>query len=368
VPDLAPRVRDLATATATSAPTPYDRALAVERLLRALPVAAQPALVPLDRETVEQVLFEARGGSAEQLSTAMVVLLRAQGIPARLESGYVAGRYSSEAGAFVVTERDAHAWPEVYFNGVGWVPFEPAGNRPAIERLETGPAPEDACAGTVVAAYFDPTSNDPGRGMGSFPDELDPCGLGAAWGDAADPAATAVSGSATAEPVAAGKRGPAGKLAAPAALGSLALAGAGAAGYSVLATRRARRRAPADRVRRTYGRLLLWSAVAGLKRRPAETPLEYAARLERTQAACAAPAGAGAAGGPLSTLGRTLARRLVAPPEGEAVAIAGAYVRACYGQHRVSEADAARVEADWIRLRRRLPLLSFAPRSSAGAG
>jgi hypothetical protein len=55
----------------------------------------------------------------------------------------------------------------------------------------------------------------------------------------------------------------------------------------------------------------------------------------------------------------------VAPPRGEAVAIAGAYVRACYGRDAVSEADAARVEADWQRLRRRLPLLSLAPK---GAG
>ena len=369
VPDLAQRVRDLATATATSAPTPYDRTLAVERMLRALPVAAQPVLVPLDKETVEQVLFEAHSGSAEQLSTAMIVLLRAQGIPARLTSGYVAGRYNSEAGAVVVTERDAHAWPEVYFNGIGWVPFEPAGNRPAIERPETGPAPEDACAGTVVAAYFDPTASDPGLGLGSLPGELDPCGLGAGWGAEANPAATAAGGSATAESVASAKRGPAGKLAAPAALGTLALAGAGVAGYSVLATQRARRRAPADRVRRTYGRLLRWSTVAGLKRRPAETPLEYAARLERVQGACAAPAGAGAAGGgPLDALGQRLARRLVSPPAGEAVAIAGAYVRACYGQHQVSEADAERVEADWTRLRRQLPLLSLASRRPARFG
>jgi hypothetical protein len=120
-------------------------------------------------------------------------------------------------------------------------------------------------------------------------------------------------------------------------------------------------------VRRAYGRLLLWSTVAGLKRRPAETPLEYAARLDRARDACRASERAGGGqGGPLTPLRRRLARRLVAPPAGEAVAIAGAYVRACYGRDAVSEADAARVEADWHRLRRQLPLLSLASRYAAG--
>jgi hypothetical protein len=149
------------------------------------------------------------------------------------------------------------------------------------------------------------------------------------------------------------------------AFASLALAGAGATGYNILSARRARRRPPAERVRRTYGRLLVWSTAAGFKRRPAETPLEYAARLERAQDACADPSQtASQGGGRLGPIGQLLAQRLIAPPAGEAVAIAGAYVRACYGRDALSEAEAERVEADWSRLRRQIPLLSLAPRSA----
>jgi hypothetical protein len=69
----------------------------------------------------------------------MVVLARAAGLPARLVTGYAAGAYDEAAERYVVTEAEAHAWPEVYFPGYGWIEFEPTAGRPAVERPVTAP-------------------------------------------------------------------------------------------------------------------------------------------------------------------------------------------------------------------------------------
>jgi hypothetical protein len=64
----------------------------------------------------------------------MVVLARAAGIPARYAVGYLAEFYDETEGVYIVTADQAHAWPEIYFPGYGWVAFEPTGGRPAIDR------------------------------------------------------------------------------------------------------------------------------------------------------------------------------------------------------------------------------------------
>jgi hypothetical protein len=78
----------------------------------------------------------------------MVVLARAAGLPARLVTGFVGGAYDEGHDRYQVTADLAHAWPEVYFSGYGWIPFEPTGGRPSIERpaqtdpmTEPGPEP-----------------------------------------------------------------------------------------------------------------------------------------------------------------------------------------------------------------------------------
>ena len=55
----------------------------------------------------------------------MVVLARLNGIPARLAVGYTMGQFDPQRGDYRVTELNAHSWPELYFPGHGWIPFEP---------------------------------------------------------------------------------------------------------------------------------------------------------------------------------------------------------------------------------------------------
>ncbi|HEX2091736.1 MAG TPA: transglutaminaseTgpA domain-containing protein [Longimicrobiaceae bacterium] len=125
LPPLSPRVRRLADSLVAGHPTRYDQTRAVERWLREefrytleLPRSAEEA-------RLESFLFRRRAGHCEYFSSAMVVLLRAAGIPARNVNGFLGGEWNEFGRYLVVTGNDAHSWVEVWFPGVGWVPFDP---------------------------------------------------------------------------------------------------------------------------------------------------------------------------------------------------------------------------------------------------
>ncbi len=135
LPDSTPRrVRTLARDLTATQPTPYDRAIAIESYLREFPYTLDvPAPSGLS-DIADYFLFELQKGYCDYYATAMVVLARAAGIPARMVVGYANGRYDLGNGRYVVTEADAHAWVEVYFPGYGWIEFEPTGGIAAITR------------------------------------------------------------------------------------------------------------------------------------------------------------------------------------------------------------------------------------------
>ena len=122
VPD---RVRALARDLTATAATPYDRARAIENYLRQFPYTLDVGKPPGDRDVVEYFLFDLQSGYCDYYASAMVVLARAAGLPARLAVGYASGTYDADEARYVVTEANAHAWPEVYFPAYGWVRFEP---------------------------------------------------------------------------------------------------------------------------------------------------------------------------------------------------------------------------------------------------
>ncbi len=119
--------------TATEA-TPYDRAVAIESYLRKIPYDLDVSIGPAGADIVDYFLFRLKRGYCDYYATAMVVLTRAAGIPARYVTGYIGETYDEGEGAFIITADQAHAWAEVYFPGLGWVPFEPTGGRTAMER------------------------------------------------------------------------------------------------------------------------------------------------------------------------------------------------------------------------------------------
>jgi len=97
-------------------------------------------------------LFEDRAGYCQQFSGSMALLLRMSGIPARVVSGFSPGAADGDdAEVFTVRDIDAHSWVEVYFNGIGWVTFDPTpGDSPATSQfvsINAGPAPGDIPVG-----------------------------------------------------------------------------------------------------------------------------------------------------------------------------------------------------------------------------
>ncbi|MDQ3606159.1 MAG: transglutaminaseTgpA domain-containing protein [Gemmatimonadota bacterium] len=131
LPRLDPRVARLADSLTRAQTTRYDRARAVERYLRS-EFGYTLDLPATRRETsLEHFLFVRREGHCEYFSTAMVVLLRTLGIPARNVNGFLGGEWNESARYLAVTQNDAHSWVEVWFPQVGWVPFDPT---PAADR------------------------------------------------------------------------------------------------------------------------------------------------------------------------------------------------------------------------------------------
>jgi len=76
-------------------------------------------------DAVDEFLFERRRGFCEHIASAMAILLRAVGVPTRFVTGFGPGERNPLTGYFEVRESDAHAWVEVRYPGVGWVPYDP---------------------------------------------------------------------------------------------------------------------------------------------------------------------------------------------------------------------------------------------------
>ena len=133
-PDLPDRVRTLAEETVAGLDNAYDKASAIEAYLRTIPYN-DSIEAPLEgRDGVDYFLFDVREGYCDYYASAMAVMARAVGIPARVANGYTQGEYQADRGTFLVRERNAHAWAEVYFPRYGWVEFEPTASEPVIIR------------------------------------------------------------------------------------------------------------------------------------------------------------------------------------------------------------------------------------------
>jgi len=142
LPDSVPdRVLALARDLTVTELTPYDWALAIEDYLRSFPYTLDLPGPPVDWDIADYFLFDLQQGYCDYYATAMVVLARAVGLPARLVTGYVSGVYDEAEARYVVTEDHAHSWVEICFPGYGWIEFEPTAGRPAIER-PAGTLPE----------------------------------------------------------------------------------------------------------------------------------------------------------------------------------------------------------------------------------
>ncbi len=93
--------------------------------MREFPYTLDVPVPPADKDVVAYFLFDLQEGYCDYFATAMAVLARSAGLPARVVGGYATGAYHEEEHLFTVTAAEAHTWVEIYFFGIGWVEFEP---------------------------------------------------------------------------------------------------------------------------------------------------------------------------------------------------------------------------------------------------
>ncbi len=189
--EITPRMRDLARQIAAGHETPYEIVEAVTSYLRNnIAYTKTIPQVPQGREQLDWFLFDLRQGFCNFYASSEVMMLRSLGIPARLSVGYLSGerqggQESNIPGArtvsFVVRQRDSHAWPEVYFPGIGWIEFEPTASERAIVRpLGTNTDPAQSVRETPViddAAELLPT-DEPTPTPATSGNNLPPSGAG----------------------------------------------------------------------------------------------------------------------------------------------------------------------------------------------
>jgi transglutaminase-like putative cysteine protease len=320
------RVRELAERITAGASTPSAKAAALERRLRADFTYDESAPTGGSVEALDHFLFTSRRGFCEQFAGAFAAMARAVGLPARVAVGFTPGDYDAASGAWRVTTREAHAWPEVFLDGSGWTAFEPTPGR-------TLPDP-DARVEADIAVQRVAAAGPPVIGGGqSALARVDPgggAGLDAGPGGRPGGLAGAVSSNRT--------------------LWWLVAAVLGLLGVPPAA--KARRRTLRRRARADSAVLAAWAealdrlAEAGLDRRGAETPLEFARRVGVAHPGVAPP---------MRRLAALVNTAAYGPPD------TGNAAEAWSASDRVAQALDAH-DPGWIRWRRRLDPRSLRPR------
>jgi hypothetical protein len=139
-PALPSRVKDLAENITQTALTPYEKAKSLKDYLARFPYSLTINTPEAGVDGVDYFLFTQKSGYCTYFASAMTVMLRAAGIPARLVTGFLSVEYDKVSHLSVLRDKDYHAWTEIYFPGYGWITF-------------------DATPGSVISAADQSSSN-----------------------------------------------------------------------------------------------------------------------------------------------------------------------------------------------------------------
>jgi hypothetical protein len=155
--NFSPRIAELARQVAGEEATAYDQAVAITQYLRrTITYSETVPEPPRNQDPIEWFLFDLRSGFCNYYASAEVLMLRSLGVPARMVVGYAEGTWDPETENYVVLGKDSHAWPEVYFSGLGWVAFEPTVSQP-LTSFPLGERPDSANAASPGPANAEPT-------------------------------------------------------------------------------------------------------------------------------------------------------------------------------------------------------------------
>ena len=132
------RIRDLAGSIAAREDDPYSKAKKIERYLQVNYSYTLDIKGMESRNPVEDFLFSSREGHCEYFASAMALMLRMEGVPARVATGFIVDEKNPAGDYYVVRSQDAHAWVEAYMGGM-WLEFDPtprarraAGGKPSF--------------------------------------------------------------------------------------------------------------------------------------------------------------------------------------------------------------------------------------------
>ena len=295
LPDTLPgEVRLLSQQITAEAGTTYDKVIAVEKYLRDFEYNLEAQTPPEDTDGVAYFLFESQEGFCTNFASALAVMLRAAGVPARLNIGYLEGVYDRDSDSYSLRGKDYHARTEVYFPGYGWVEFSATPGDNDVSSI-----PASGGNGDVIIEDLPP---------GYFP-EL-------------EPPPPAVEGDGDYQAPSTGRSGWSGPdlyvyfviFGIP-----LTLYLAARLGYAYWLVRLKRVDNPAD----VYNRMCYLASLSKSGPRPEETPLEYSGRLA-----------------------------LVIPSQARAVdTIAQAYIETHFGPRReLTPLQKGRMQRSWVEL------------------
>jgi transglutaminase-like putative cysteine protease len=167
--DLDPRIKEIARDWTQGEDSDYDKVLAIQQHFHTDGFRYDPNVeVADDADALLTFLTQTKAGFCQQYATTMAVLVRELGLPARVAIGYQAGT-ARDDGTYLVQSKNAHAWVEVFFEGYGWLQFEPTpghGTHPNAEpgtylNPATGTANSEASPGGATGA------TGPGGGSGA---------------------------------------------------------------------------------------------------------------------------------------------------------------------------------------------------------
>ena len=148
------RLQALAEQVAGGARSPYAAAVALEQWFRfggGFIYDQHPPKPPAGVAPLEDFVAHTRRGYCQHFAGAMALMLRYLGIPSRVAVGFTSGNY--QHGEWVVSDRNAHMWVEVWFRGWGWIPFDPTPSRGGLAGSYSASSPSfDISAATAVLA------------------------------------------------------------------------------------------------------------------------------------------------------------------------------------------------------------------------
>lgn len=154
--NLPQRVKDLSASLVASCQNDYDKAKSIEQFLSSnYPYNLDVRSTPRNRDFVDYFLFDLKQGYCSYYASAMTVLARCAGLPARYVEGYILPPEPTKESSttYLVTNMQAHAWVEIYFEGYGWLPFEPTS--PFRSRFYSSNSSDTVYSGDYNSSYDD---------------------------------------------------------------------------------------------------------------------------------------------------------------------------------------------------------------------